>query len=241
MSTANKITKDNHLPKKKNGRYEVHSEQFNKLVDVVNNNELVDPLLIDNINELTTDNGILIDTFVRIKDGIVLTNTIKEFASGVGVTIELIQFKDRIISGARIGQIDATVEATAGTLTLSELHSGYTINMNVSSGGLIIKLPEWSLGTHYNIRSTVDISSGTTTIVPFNPDPEFLTGGVLCIDSDLANSSRVFKDIDEVFTMDGNDRGGNSGTVIHIEAMINNQWILTGTNVCNTAPATPWG
>lgn len=69
MATAKKVTKTNHLPGTGDGRFRVYSEQFNALVDVVNEIEPADGTLsADVISEETAAAGVTVDG-VLIKDG----------------------------------------------------------------------------------------------------------------------------------------------------------------------------
>lgn len=73
MAIAKKVTKTNHLPSEGDGRFVVHSKQFNELVDVVNELQPSDgELKADFIYEKTPDHGVIVDG-VTIKDGTIMS------------------------------------------------------------------------------------------------------------------------------------------------------------------------
>lgn len=96
MSTAKKVTANNHLPDTGDGRFPVYSKQFNELVDVVND----------------------------ITDGTSEFNTISEATSGSGVTVDGTLLKDGgvVLTKGTVTQLTAittgvTVNAPAGVIT----------------------------------------------------------------------------------------------------------------------------
>lgn len=86
---AKKVTSNNFLPGKGDGRFVVYSKQFNELVDVILQIEGSDGVLsADTISEVTSGNGVVIDS-VTLKDGEVILTDNSSVTYGTGSDVSI--------------------------------------------------------------------------------------------------------------------------------------------------------
>jgi hypothetical protein len=134
-----------------------------------------------------------------------------------------------------------TLVGGGSTTTLTTAQSGNIIKLDRAAGATVT-LPVWASGLTYELLTTVDVTTNDITLLPSSPDPEFLSGGIVMIDTDLDDNSRMFSATDEEeFHMNGTTTGGTVGTKIKIQALTTDTWWVTGTLACNDTPVSPWG
>lgn len=162
--SAQKVTKNNHLPGTDDGRFKVYSKQFNELVDYVND--------------------------ALPSDGTIQANVISEETSGTGVTVDGVLLKDnQVTASGGISQGTANVIEFTKLVTLSatEIVGTSAGDIGHASGAVIVAAP----GAGYTLEfvsATLIMDYDTAAYTGGNNDAVFRLG-TTAVSSALTDAS----------------------------------------------------